>query len=224
MENQTQYNISIIGAGGIGGHLVDLLAPALAHGGLAKAAGGITLHLLDADEVSERNLAHQPFFATDLGALKVEVLATRHASLAAHGLQVLAHTENLRCAEQLEGADLVVVAVDNERTRRLVHRSAPAWLDLRCLGDGAIALHDGADPTFIAQLPTANGSASCQHPEALASGNIQFGFAYAASHGAEWCTQWIRARLGESRARLPPDRMLWLTGLVVPVPANEVVE
>ena len=35
-------------------------------------------------------------------------------------------------------------------------------------------------------------SASCQLEDAVESGNIQFGFAEAASHGAQWVIQWLR--------------------------------
>ena len=38
-------------------------------------------------------------------------------------------------------------------------------------------------------------SASCQLEGAVETGNIQFGFALAAAHGAQWIIQWLRNSL-----------------------------
>ena len=51
------YEIAIIGAGGIGSHLVSALVPALHRGGLLESTERITIRLYDSDKVSEENLA-----------------------------------------------------------------------------------------------------------------------------------------------------------------------
>jgi len=53
------YEIAIIGAGGIGSHLVSALVPALHRGEILESTEQITIRMYDSDEVSEGNLAHQ---------------------------------------------------------------------------------------------------------------------------------------------------------------------
>ncbi len=55
--------ILIVGLGGIGSTLVDLLYPALE---LCELASEI--HLLDSDIVDERNLGHQKFSESDIAS------------------------------------------------------------------------------------------------------------------------------------------------------------
>ena len=56
-----------------------------------------------------------------------------------------------------------------------------------------------ADVWLFPPLPDGE-SASCQLEGAVETGNIQFGFAEAASHGAQWVIQWLRG------AKVPPSR------------------
>ena len=44
---------------------------------------------------------------------------------------------------------------------------------------------------------------SCQHEDAVSSGNIEFGFLLAAAHGAQWALQSLRWMTGQTLA-LPP--------------------
>ena len=107
----TPPRVLLVGAGGIGSHLTDLLCRGL-HG------HSLDLTLMDGDVVEERNLAHQRFPTWSIGRPKTDVLAQRHAS---EGHLLTAVAENLRSAEQLSGYDLIVVAVDRPEPRRLVH-------------------------------------------------------------------------------------------------------
>ena len=92
--------------------------------------------------------------------------------------------------------------MDREEPRRLVHENAEAWLDLRCRGDGFLMWSHQDDMRVLKMFPQLpdGESASCQLEEAVETGNIQFGFAEAASHGAQWVIQWLRG------AKVPPSR------------------
>jgi len=82
MNEQTQsdytdnndYEIAVIGAGGIGSHLTSALVPALHRGGLLDSTGGITIRVYDSDTVTEENLAHQRFNHDDVGMHKVAAI------------------------------------------------------------------------------------------------------------------------------------------------------
>lgn len=203
-------NFLFIGAGGIGSQCIAHLSRALAFGGLAEQAGGVNIHLMDADLVEQRNLPHQLYKKTDVGTPKVHAaiqnpLAT---GVTEHGVTFFPIRKNFREGFDLSPFDLVIIAVDRPEPRELVHREAKVWLDLRCSGGGYIALDYLTDPTSIDRLPKQNGAQSCQLAGAIESGNIQFGFSFAAAHGAEWCLQWVRQHLGEP-TRTPPSRMFW---------------
>ena len=131
---ETSKKLALIGAGGIGTNLIELLIPALQRLGM-KAQ----ITLMDDDVVEAGNLGHQRYTAADLGMKKVDAIASRMA-IEGNVIEIIAQPENLRQAHQLEGYDLVVVCVDRPEPRRLVHALDAPWLDLRCGGDGYVML------------------------------------------------------------------------------------
>ena len=198
-------SVLIIGVGGIGGLLTDSVSRAIAFSGLSEQCGATTLTLMDGDIVEERNLPHQRFGASDVGKPKVEVLVRqlRHVGVTEErGVVLKPIADNFSADTDLSEYDLVVVAVDREEPRRLVHDNAKAWLDLRCRGDGFLMWSHQDDVRVLNMFPPLpdGESASCQLDEAVETGNIQFGFAEAASHGAQWVIQWLRG------AKVPPSR------------------
>ena len=219
--NQEMKNILIVGTGGIGSQLIDELVPALTAGALAERLGGVRIHLMDSDRVEEANLSHQRHEPRMVGRLKVDSLAERLAPFLSPALTIIAHGENLRRAEQLEGYDLVVVAVDRPAARLLTHAHASEWVDLRCGGDGYMALDDETESQLITLMTSDDQPpASCQQEGAVENGNIEMGYALAAAHGAQWVVQRLRRVLGEP-TRAPPARMYSLTfgELQFPAPA-----
>jgi hypothetical protein len=220
MTNQNKpLEILFIGAGGIGSQCIALLSRSLAFGGLAEQVGGVHIHLMDADLVEQRNLPHQLYKQTEVGRPKVHAAIQDliAAGVTGHGITFYPMRKNFRAGFDISPFDLVVVAVDRPEPRELVHKSAKAWLDLRCRGGGYIALDYLTDPAAIELLPKQEGAQSCQLPGAIESGNIQYGFAFAAAHGAEWCLQWVRKQLGEP-TRTPPSRMFWPSIGEMPMP------
>jgi molybdopterin/thiamine biosynthesis adenylyltransferase len=208
---QEMKNILIVGAGGIGSQLIDELVPALTAGAFAERLGGVRVHLMDSDRVEEANLSHQRHEPRMVGRLKVDSLAERLDPFLSPALGIVAHDEDLRRAEQLEGYDLVVVAVDRPAARLLAHAHATEWVDLRCGGDGYMALDDEAEARLVTLMtPDDQQPASCQQEGAVENGNIEMGYALAAAHGTQWVVQRLRRMLGEP-SRAPPARMYSLT-------------
>lgn len=187
-EEQTPQHLLLVGAGGIGTQLTELLVPALRRVNLHG-----TITLMDADVVEATNLGHQRYTEDDIGQAKVRAIAARlddeHSSL-----RVSAIPQNLRTIGQLDGYDLVVVCVDRPEPRRLVQQLNLPWLDLRCSGDGHVALSSQSSPVLVERMTPDHEPASCQVAGALEAGNLEFGFAVAAAFGAQWALQQWRGQ------------------------------
>ena len=187
-EGRTPRNLLLIGAGGIGTQLTELLVAALRRVSLSG-----TITLMDADIVEAGNLGHQRYTEDDIGQAKVACLAKRLDD-ATSSLRVQGKVENLREAEQLKGADLVIVCVDRPEPRRLVHGLDVPWVDVRCSGDGWLMLSSETSPALLERMTPDHEPMSCQVEGALEAGNLEFGFAAAAAHGAQWAFQQWRGR------------------------------
>ena len=195
--------VTVVGAGGIGSHLVGALVPAVHRGDLVERLGGIVLRIHDSDLVSEQNLAHQRFLPSEVGRHKATALRSALMEFESDLMQVEAVTEDVRRASDIGGSDVVVVAVDSSLARRVAHESSPRWLDLRCSGDGYIAIDHRVGSRQVDSLTTDQPPMSCQLGGSIDSGNIQFGFMAAAAHGAQWVVQSLREMSGES-GTMPP--------------------
>ena len=87
-----------------------------------------------------------------------------------------------------------MVCVDRPEPRRLVHGLDTRWLDVRCSGDGWMALSSDSHPALLARMTPDHEPASCQVAGALDAGNLEFGFAVAAAFGAQWALQTWRGQ------------------------------
>ena len=75
-EKKSQKSLLIIGAGGIGTTVVDLLVPAL-----DRIQLGAKITLMDGDTVEASNLGHQNYSPADIGKKKVDALAEKWSYL-----------------------------------------------------------------------------------------------------------------------------------------------
>ena len=187
-EDLLQKSLLIIGAGGIGSNLAELLIPALRRLNLSAV-----ITMMDGDVVEAGNLGHQRYTEDELGMKKVDALAARLAKKDSC-VELIACKENLRAAAQLESFDMVIVCVDRPEPRRLVHALSTPWADLRCGGDGYVMLSSKSEPNLVRHMTPDHEPMSCQHPGALDDGNLEFGFANAASLGAQWALQVLRGQ------------------------------
>ena len=217
--------ILIIGVGGIGSLLTEHVTRAIAFSGLNEQADNLEITLMDGDVVESRNLPHQQFDHQDLSTHKV--VATKHrigtAGLTSvSGINVIAVAENFSNKTDLSMYDLVIVAVDREEPRNIVHLNAKQWLDLRARGDGFVMWSHQDDLHVLNSLPKlpVGTSTSCQLEGAVQNGNIQFGFALAAAHGAQWVVRWLRG------ASTPSGKMysIHMGELPLPETIQELIE
>ena len=205
------YVISVIGAGGIGNNLLSVLVPAMHRGGLIESTDMVTINVYDSDLVSESNLAHQGFLPDHVGMPKVRACQMSLSPFLGDKLRLVPHDRDVRDIDDLEPSDLVVVAVDSSVARKVVHSTGALWLDLRCRGDGYIAMDHTVDPSFVSRRTPDQPPLSCQMEGAIQSGNIQFGHIWAAAHGAQWLLQWLRYLTGADNVPLPGPRAASLT-------------
>ena len=209
MNIDEELVIAIIGAGGIGSNLVSMVYPTLQQGDLVDNIGDIRICIYDSDIVEKKNLPHQNFNISDVGGLKVTTLCNRlwnesdKSINEGPNLILQPCPWDIRSSSDLLPCDIVVVAVDSHQARRVVHENYENWLDLRCLGDGYIALDDSVKSDLISEFTPEQDSQSCQFDGAIDSGNIQFGFMVAASHGAQWLIQSLRIQSGDDMAQRP---------------------
>ena len=202
-DKSNQIKLLVVGLGGIGSQLTELIVPALDISGL-----NVELYLMDNDVVDESNLAHQRFSREDKNIPKVEALQQRYQRY--EHVNTIAHNNNLTVQSHLEGYDIIVVAVDRQEPRDLVHSSDAQWVDLRCQGDGWMLIDSDTNTSILNKIPNNKQPVGCQLPGAIESGNIEFGFAAVAALGAQWVMQKLRIINGH-QSKTPKFSMGYLT-------------
>ena len=218
------YEIAVIGAGGIGSNLLNALVPALHRGELLRNLRTVRIRVHDSDRVDESNLAHQKFNYDDIGSYKVRAIEKHLSQFTNERLTIEACPWDIRDSSDMLPADLTIVAVDSAEARRVVHSSDTIFLDLRCLGDSFIALDTSVDSDFVSKMTPDQKSQSCQYDGAIESGNIQFGYLIAAAHGAQWVLQTLRWWAGQDQAMPPPPQSASITlGTLGRMPEGESV-
>jgi len=180
-------NILIIGAGGIGSHLIRILESVVGDG---TKEGLYNINVSDPDTVEEKNLTYQDFKKEDIGKKKVTCMKKHSQVNGANPYPILTET-------QLKGYDLVVCCVDNLDARRLLYRSQVKWLDLRSQGRNAAFISYKADPSmYDTMLAGPDGSFSCQGDSWDGSSKgLHFMHIAIAGMAAEWIQRWFN---GES--------------------------
>jgi saccharopine dehydrogenase-like NADP-dependent oxidoreductase len=182
--------ILVIGCGGIGSHLVSLMAKASEHGQL-----DCEVYIADNDLVEEKNILYQDYGITDVGLCKSESLAERYDFISGYIV------DKILKDSQLEGYDIIVLAVDNFPTRELVirycHNKNKEYIDLRAEGRRAMAMMKGntlAEDLGLIDLNDKE-STSCQVKKELDSGVIQYGNIIAASIGLQMLVNTVRGEI-----------------------------
>ena len=169
MNEDNELVIGIIGAGGIGSNLVSIIYPALQQGKLVEKIGDIRIRIYDSDIVEKNNLPHQRFSISDVGDMKVFSICNRlwsntdKSNLDRSNIILDPSPWDIRIQSDLDYCDIVVVAVDSHQARKVVHNNEKCkyWLDLRCLGDGYIAIDDSVKNTIVSNLTPIQEPQSC---------------------------------------------------------------
>lgn len=127
-QRQAKHFI-IIGAGGNGGYFIPQLARAVSLANRIATVENRPTHsitIIDADDVEDKNLTRQNFLPIDVGGNKAQIMATRYGR--AFGLEINYVDEYLVDADMLtgiingnSGIPVIVGAVDNNKTRAILH-------------------------------------------------------------------------------------------------------
>ncbi|MAU85855.1 MAG: hypothetical protein CMA21_04570 [Euryarchaeota archaeon] len=199
--------ITLIGVGGIGSNLIGSIAPAISSGPLVESLGGISLRIIDSDVVERRNLLMgQRFRDSDVGKRKVDAIKDAISDFESGLLEVIPIADDVRSPKDIPNSDLAIVCVDNMDARGVVHRIGIPWLDLRCSGDGYIAIDHRVEEDVVKSLTMKqNGNGSCQL-EGWESGFLQSGYLAAAAHGYQWLIAALRQMDGFPKSALPNPR------------------
>lgn len=112
--------VVVIGAGGIGSNVVEPAARIMC------GAKSPTLVVVDGDVLEEKNLDRQAYGNKDIGRKKAECLAARMSEKFREGAINFAfmddYISDTNIAEVIEEEDIVLLCVDNHKTRRLVSK------------------------------------------------------------------------------------------------------
>ena len=144
-------SLTIVGVGGTGGYVLQQVARLLYS--LKEQGRRIPSVLLcDGDVVKQKNLLRQYFLEQDVGRKKAEVLAERYSR--AYGIDIAAYPEYLTAETNLkeigvEDGSIVVGAVDNGSTRRLLHEKLHQWRHIVYVDCGNSAVTVPNDPNHI---------------------------------------------------------------------------
>ena len=169
--------VLIIGAGGIGSHLI----PCLARTKMYK------LTVFDPDTVETKNLTYQNFRLGDVEEFKATVMKDRWLSA------IEAEPYKVLTKRQIEGYDLVVCCADNLVVRQMLYKTDIKWLDLRAQGRNGLLVSFEEDPKILSMLNVGpDGSFSCQGDAWDGSaGDIHFTHVAIAGMGAQWIQRWF---------------------------------
>lgn len=165
--------ILLIGLGGIGSYLANLISKAIKNNIL-----DIEVIIADHDTVEPKNLLYQDYNIKDVEKNKAESIARRY------GFEKI--TTPITKAEQLNGFDLIILAVDNNKTRLLVKESGKPFLDLRCKGT-TVGVFTEKSNDYDKFTPKDGGDGdSCQHPYKTENKQVDYGNVVVAAIGMQY--------------------------------------
>ncbi len=229
-ENRTSdFNISIIGCGGIGSWLLHGLVRPMNRLAQVKDVK-IEIRIYDSDIVEDRNLHHQCFRPENLGIHKVVAVFEELKQFNNEHVRIVPCAWDVRTETDLSYSDIAIVAVDSTPARRLVIGSSKAerWAICTCAGDSFLFVDETASKQAIDLVTSPNQApASCQIPGAISSGRIEAGHLAVAVVAQTWILHTLREILGEGGSMRPRPRadsvILGTLGSVVDTKSVEVV-
>ena len=185
-------NILQIGAGGIGSFLTDYLFTLYENS--VQGTENMNLTIVDDDEVEEKNLRYQNFEINELGLKKATAISNRYF--------FNSYVKRIENEEDLKGYDLIVLAVDNGKARKLVYEHCDKenikFVDLRSEGTAVAFYTTNKVNTLKKMLSTIDADApptSCQLKFELEQGKIQQGNKIIASIGSQLILNELRDEL-----------------------------
>ncbi|MCP3684439.1 MAG: hypothetical protein GY861_17305 [bacterium] len=181
--------ILIIGVGGIGSFLSRELNRLILNNQIDLDNVDITI--ADDDEVETKNIKYQNFIVDDVFKKKVDVIAKRYSF---NRLRT-----RIKDGKELNGYDLIIVAVDNAKTRKMVfdycYNTRTYFIDLRAEGRAvAFFTREMDEGELLSTLSFDKGDkgSSCQLEYELKNDIIQNGNLVIATMGSQLVLNWLR--------------------------------
>ena len=207
-DDDVEYSVNIIGAGGIASWVLHgLVRPARR---FAQVTGSrLTIRVYDSDQVDEDNVHHQNFRPSDVGKSKVDALCGELAEFQGEEVSLVAREWDVRSESDFEEADLTVVAVDSPGARDLVNKSKKSgkWAICTCAGDSFMFLTEESSKQALSMVTeNAQKGASCQLPGAISEGKIEAGNIAVAAVAQTCVLRSLRGMSGEEGAKVPVSR------------------
>lgn len=129
-----------IGCGGIGSYLIPEIAECIEQEQIDNFKSKITI--ADSDIVELEQIKYQNFKDSEVGMNKAKALSDRHKLFDEKLFKPI--TERIEKKSHLKGYDLIILCVDNERTREMVirycHEHNKEFIDLRATGRRIFAM------------------------------------------------------------------------------------
>lgn len=181
--------ILIIGCGGIGGYVAREVNRLILNDQID--INNVDIVVADNDIVELKNIKYQNFTKADLFKNKAKVIGERYC--------FMDKQERINDSQELQGYDLIVIAVDNSQTRKMVfdycYNNDGDFIDLRAEGRAFAFFTKGKGHQEILKTLGANISnegSSCQLQYELQNGIIQNGNVVVATMGSQLILNWLR--------------------------------
>ncbi len=207
-QGEVEYDVSIIGCGGIGSWILhDLVRP------LRRFAEAndvrVTVRVYDSDRVEEENVHHQNFKPDDVGEFKVTAVCEELGEFQNGFILFEPCAWDVRGDDDIGHSHLAVVAVDSPVARKYITESekVDSWAICTCAGDSFLFLNDKVAADYVSSVTKPDQEpASCQLPGAIANGKIEAGHMGVAVLAQSWVLHSLRALAGDEHSRTPTPR------------------
>ena len=181
--------VLVIGCGGIGSFFIREIFQLYENN--VQGLEELDIVMYDDDEVEEKNLRYQNFEIKELGKAKATALNQRYP--------FDARVEKITEDKQLEGYDVIVLAVDNGKVRELVYdyveKNDTYFIDMRSEGRAVSYFTKHKENTLEFLKSTIDPEApstSCQLKFELDAGIIQIGNRIIANIGVQLLLNYLR--------------------------------
>lgn len=180
--------VAVIGANGIGSFFLRGLDEAIERNHITLSRSEVTV--FDDDHVERKNTRYALYTKRDVGGKKAIIVGRRHG----FGHKV----ERVKDKKDLKEFDLVVLAADNNKVRRLVQASGVPFIDSRAEGriisifnmtNGERKKHS---EEYLKLTPENDKEGSCQREQDLIDDKIQYGNRIAAEIGLQKAITFLR--------------------------------
>ena len=154
MAKIKDFPVTVCGAGALGANITE----SLARSGFGK------LKVIDRDRIEERNLSTQPYYRSDIGAMKAKMLA--NSLYRALGVNLDAQSKELTAANSpqlLRHSSLIIDTFDNSVARKAV-KDYCGTANLPCLHVGLAQNYAEVIWNQVYRVPSPANDDVCDYP------------------------------------------------------------